>query len=453
VIEFVYDGLGRRTITRINGQGVRYVYDGYNIIQERDERTDELITEYTYLQGNVFKQKRGTEERWFYNQPEGGYPNHVFSVDGTKTDSLDFGWFGELAYHRGETQIALGWAGGWVFAQYSDMPFVLIPESNEVWLPKVAKSLNPLVRSSWGMSVDAGTGLSSYTGACEIPVRYPERETGTLPAPYPNPIRRPNMPGLTVGEADAELKLTDSHCNSCNSDNSCGTDCAIFDAFFDQIPISTIMNIGRSTHNSSSQEHISTSCVSGCGQIKGSSVKGYEETSVKYKFTLEEVTNCFYEAVMTNLHLRRWIFGGIDRLIELATIQRVCDEICSHWPDSPIYGRDYCNDCCMERFRRARDAAQLTIANYAKSGLKNLDDKQNCHYIWECLKDNYDVYIDEDLFELCCAQVINNWKLAVVYDGLNRMPNAEEWSAVCGALMNNPKILKPSGGGQLCQSN
>jgi hypothetical protein len=80
---------------------VRYVYDGYNIIQERDERTDELITEYTYLQGNVSKQKRSTQAgfltRWFYNQPEGGYPNHVFGVDGTKTDSLDFGWFGELA--------------------------------------------------------------------------------------------------------------------------------------------------------------------------------------------------------------------------------------------------------------------------------------------------------------------------------------------------------------------
>jgi hypothetical protein len=73
---------------------VRYVYDGYNIIQERDERTDELITEYTYLQGNVFKQKRGTQAgsltRWFFNQPEGGYPNHMFGVDGTKTDSLDF---------------------------------------------------------------------------------------------------------------------------------------------------------------------------------------------------------------------------------------------------------------------------------------------------------------------------------------------------------------------------
>jgi YD repeat-containing protein len=194
VIEFVYDGLGRRTITRINGQGVRYVYDGYNVIQERDERTDELITEYTYLQGNVFKQKRGTEERWFYNQPEGGYPNHVFGVDGAKTDSLDFGWFGELAYHRGETQIALGWAGGWVFAQYSDMPFVLIPESNEVWLPKVAKSLNPLVKSSFSLNLYSATrGSSNRSGCCGMLTSNAVEDPDTDVPCYKSTIRKPGV--------------------------------------------------------------------------------------------------------------------------------------------------------------------------------------------------------------------------------------------------------------------
>jgi hypothetical protein len=174
---------------------VRYVYDGYNIIQERDERTDELITEYTYLQGNVFKQKRGTQERWFYNQPEGGYPNHVFGVDGTKTDSLDFGWFGELAYHRGETQIALGWAGGWVFAQYSDMPFVLISKSNEIWLPKIGRRLNPLVAGGWIPPIDGATG---------------KNDLGLVKCTNASPIRTPGI------EDNSGIKLPNRKCITTN---------------------------------------------------------------------------------------------------------------------------------------------------------------------------------------------------------------------------------------------
>jgi len=57
VIEFLYDGFGRRVITRVNGEGVRHIYDGYLIVQDRKERTDELVAEYTYFQGNIFKIK------------------------------------------------------------------------------------------------------------------------------------------------------------------------------------------------------------------------------------------------------------------------------------------------------------------------------------------------------------------------------------------------------------
>ncbi len=154
---------------------MRFIYDGCNIIQERDERTDALIAEYTYFQGNVFKQKRGTEERWFYNQPEGGYPNHVFGVDGAKTDSLDFTWFGEVGYHRGSTDIGFGWAGGWVFAQGTDMPFVLLSESNEIWLPKLAKTLNPLVRSAGTVDLPGSADLDIGGEACQnaSPTRKP----------------------------------------------------------------------------------------------------------------------------------------------------------------------------------------------------------------------------------------------------------------------------------------
>ena len=57
MIEFLYDGFGRRVITRVNGEGVRHIYDGYLIAQDRKERTDELVAEYTYFQGNIFKIK------------------------------------------------------------------------------------------------------------------------------------------------------------------------------------------------------------------------------------------------------------------------------------------------------------------------------------------------------------------------------------------------------------
>ena len=38
VIEFLYDGFGRRVITRVNGEGVRHIYDGYLIVQDPKER-------------------------------------------------------------------------------------------------------------------------------------------------------------------------------------------------------------------------------------------------------------------------------------------------------------------------------------------------------------------------------------------------------------------------------
>jgi len=148
VIEFLYDGFGRRVITRVNGEGVRHIYDGYLIVQDRKERTDELVAEYTYFQGNIFKIKRGTTERWVYNYPEGGWPRHLFDNEGTRTDSLDMGWFGDVAYRYGTSDIGIGWSGGWTFAYDTAMPFVFIAETNEIWLPKIGKRLNPIVRHS-----------------------------------------------------------------------------------------------------------------------------------------------------------------------------------------------------------------------------------------------------------------------------------------------------------------
>jgi len=135
-------------ITRVNGEGVRHIYDGYLIVQDRKERTDELVAEYTYFQGNIFKIKRGTTERWVYNYPEGGWPRHLFDNEGTRTDSIDMGWFGDVAYRYGTSDIGIGWAGGWTFAYDTAMPFVFIAETNEIWLPKIGKRLNPIVRHS-----------------------------------------------------------------------------------------------------------------------------------------------------------------------------------------------------------------------------------------------------------------------------------------------------------------
>jgi hypothetical protein len=232
VLEFAYDGLGRRVLTRVNGEGMRYVYDGYLIVQERKERTDELVAEYTYFQGSIIKQKRGTEERWVYTHPEGGWPRHLFGVDGSKTDSLEYGWMGDLVFHlhpegTEPTKIHFGWAGGWIFGYNTAMPFVMMPESNEVWMPKLGKSLNPMARKSWAlnfyqgtrggdtssgcgsMGVTASTGVDPNTGQpCVITtVRTAARTTWAGQAQVLRSVRSANMSTMPPGDYDESLKL------------------------------------------------------------------------------------------------------------------------------------------------------------------------------------------------------------------------------------------------------
>jgi len=224
VIEFLYDGFGRRVITRVNGEGVRHIYDGYLIVQDRKERTDELVAEYTYFQGNIFKIKRGTTERWVYNYPEGGWPRHLFDNEGTRTDSFDMGWFGDVAYRYGTSDIGIGWAGGWTFAYDTAMPFVFIPESNEIWMPKLAKSLNPLVRSSWNIDLLSATSLPDPNDVtcCVTPVRKQERSSWIGPIDFPKPLGVPNTPGLEASETDASLTLSNcckTGCDECECDD------------------------------------------------------------------------------------------------------------------------------------------------------------------------------------------------------------------------------------------
>jgi YD repeat-containing protein len=163
LIQHEYDGLGRRVTTRINGEGVRYIYDGYKIVQERNVNSDALIAEYTWFEGKIFKQKRGIDERWIYTFPEGGAPRHMFDYAGVRTDSLEFSWMGELVFHEGVTDIGFGWAGGWVFAYDTDIPMVLFSESNEVWLPTLATSLNKAVLTSQSVNFVNGTAMDDYT--------------------------------------------------------------------------------------------------------------------------------------------------------------------------------------------------------------------------------------------------------------------------------------------------
>jgi hypothetical protein len=230
----------------VNGEGVRHIYDGYLIVQDRKERTDELVAEYTYFQGNIFKIKRGTTERWVYNYPEGGWPRHLFDNEGTRTDSIDMGWFGDVAYRYGTSEIGIGWAGGWTFAHDTAMPFVFIPESNEIWMPKLAKSLNPLVKSSFMPNVYVATRGSSHASGCcgmltstakedpntDIPCpistnRQPGFDIyippGTPIGPWgdvwlvgtePNyiPVRSPNHPALGLTITTAETKFNNKCC-------------------------------------------------------------------------------------------------------------------------------------------------------------------------------------------------------------------------------------------------
>lgn len=157
---------------RVNREGIRYVYDGNKIVQERNELSDELIAEYTYVNNNVFKQKRGTEERWVYTYPEGGWPRHLFDHNGDRTDSLEFTWNGELVFHQGDTELGFGWSRGWMIAFNTDMPMIFLTGSNEVWLPKLATSLNKACLYSFAVSFSEATGTDSTIGTwVDDPVR------------------------------------------------------------------------------------------------------------------------------------------------------------------------------------------------------------------------------------------------------------------------------------------
>jgi hypothetical protein len=74
------------------------------------------------------------------------------------------------------------------------MPFVLIPESNEVWLPKVAKSLNPLAKSSFSMNLYSATrGSSNRSGCCGMLTSNAVEDPDTDVPCYKSTIRKPGV--------------------------------------------------------------------------------------------------------------------------------------------------------------------------------------------------------------------------------------------------------------------
>jgi len=81
--EFGYDGLGRRVWTQENsGNGSWFIYDGDQLVQERDFRSYNLIVEYAWAPTSgapaIFYQNRkginedgSDQERWSYTSPQG----------------------------------------------------------------------------------------------------------------------------------------------------------------------------------------------------------------------------------------------------------------------------------------------------------------------------------------------------------------------------------------------
>jgi len=104
---------------------------------------------------------------------------------------------------------------------------VMMPESNEVWMPKLGKSLNPMARKSWvlnfyqgtrggnissgcgTMGVTASTGVDPNTGQpCVITtVRTPARVTWAGQAQVLRRVRSSNMSIIDPGDYDESMTL------------------------------------------------------------------------------------------------------------------------------------------------------------------------------------------------------------------------------------------------------
>gem|GEM_PF-5309400 len=125
--EFGYDGLGRRVWTQSNqgnGNGSWFIYDGDQLVQERDFRSDNLVVEYAWGPTTgapaIFYQNRIVadvpQERWIYTSPQGGFPRHLFDDTGAITDTFQYSSFGELVFHDGSTEVDFGWRGDFLLS-------------------------------------------------------------------------------------------------------------------------------------------------------------------------------------------------------------------------------------------------------------------------------------------------------------------------------------------------
>lgn len=91
---------------------IELAYDGLQRIQDRDERTGDLLAEYTYVQGQLHKWRTPSTEHWVFIELQGGWPRHLFDDAGVLTDSFDLDWNGQELLHQGTTDAPIGW-GGW----------------------------------------------------------------------------------------------------------------------------------------------------------------------------------------------------------------------------------------------------------------------------------------------------------------------------------------------------
>ena len=134
--EFGYDGLGRRVSMSKDGVKSWFLYDGDQLIAEREALTDDLVVEYVWgptaqTGPAIIYQNRivtgSPQERWFYTSPQGGFPRYAFATGGGITDTIQYSSMGELVYGGG-TQVEFGARGAWQFAATSAVPFVHLPQ-------------------------------------------------------------------------------------------------------------------------------------------------------------------------------------------------------------------------------------------------------------------------------------------------------------------------------------
>jgi len=149
--EFGYDGLGRRVWTQENsGNGSWFIYDGDQLVQERDFRSDSLIVEYAWGPTTgapaIFYQNRivdgDPQERWIYTSPQGGFPRHLFSDTGAITDTFQYSSFGELVFHDGDTQVDFGWKGDFQPAGNALLPQFAITSKGNGYIPVLNAELS-----------------------------------------------------------------------------------------------------------------------------------------------------------------------------------------------------------------------------------------------------------------------------------------------------------------------